>query len=1434
MYSKGGGYLLKYLNSDMNSENKDVEQFDTETNKNGFGGKGTKIGNDSETNNKGERQSSFLDSNVQEKFETYLKDIKELGKDLGLDDKIKGEVDLKTDRMNPESVITNDYLKDYIKDVENNPTQHMEFLNTKEVLSDIGVEKKDGLFVDSKGNMLNDYIVTAVNIENILSDNDFKIEKDKDEIVVYKDDKESDRITVNDDITEKEILEQIKDSDTFKDIEREFNIDNGLDGCADFREKLQDIIDKDSNYANLKDLSRNLDDSIDRYKNHTEKLDKLLEDADKQSSFSKRDVFKGYNNLKIMIECQKSGIKYQGEYVTKTDIVMGAFEWVFKTDILETLISRVILACVDQITSKDDLEKFKTNGYVDNDTKDSVEKENVESVDNADNGMTSLSDNDKVEKSDDDLKKNNIDKDSVTIGGTTISKDDVLRNPIDRTTGNEVEIKGKNGEIVSPKEIKVSIHGIDIDKRTIVPSFRQIDKIGDDRKYSALLTDKGQLISKIPVAVDKDGNVKNNFDKASGDKITTGGYVVIDTDKSVYLTDARFKVREVLEKGSSPVEKNSFLEIKTGNLGGSAVESRSIQDITKPDISQEDRIKVNEKFNAAVDKVFDNIGKEFNSEDLKDKIESLNNIKESSNDTEKNEIEQAKDKIENVLDKISHISNESGIDTDKKVEVIRDYNELKNDVSYSDKYQDRIDKDKIEQIRNSDDVDKDKKVSEIIDKQADKLEVSYEDKENLKDLIGEKDISKVLSADFKDEKAKDFAIDNLSYKVRDYIDNTNGDTGKLTDIKEKVDNSIFSDKFSKEVNAKIETYSKYDNEGRLEKTEYYDKNGDVEKVGTYNYDTDGKYVEVVEDRDGNKEISYHYEDKDNFDCKDRVEYFDTSNDTDTPDRIDHYVNNEDDKSFNIEKYNIDKDGTQHLTEIDKYDSNASLNTVEKYDSENKISEIEKYTSSIDGEDIKTNIEKYTYDDDGKINSVEKFNIDKDNTEVYIGKDEYSYNEDGTYEIEHIDNEDNVISVDKFDKYGNLIENDESDNVEREVADWKDIVDSIKEDLQDKIPDDKIDAVIRGLDKNSESIMDKFDNRVDKEKEGLAAKVIVSAMDSIGVDYSKSNKQISNFVSKVPEVIERGMQGKSYTNNQLADNDKLKEALSEYNKDVEVSKNDSVDLKTLENEYNIVIDPMTNEQYFSTDEPEKVADAIVSDYIDKIGTIDANMTFSDVIDKIPCSDGSIKDISPENINDKLDMFAKALGNCVDGKSPDKVALAVNDLAVGIQSVGQAVEKFVNCAEDKVDYVKVNMVVNEVENKIGDTLETIYGNDIDFDSENINDVEIKVTDLLKDVVDMVLPPENMEVREEIFNKIDGLVSADSNEFNDFANKLSELTKDEIMPAVDTAYDNVDIYVDDLTNYEGYIEDVYDDYDFDDNVEHDDNWYENDPFGNYDIDV
>ena len=494
----------------------------------------------------------------------------------------------------------------------------------------------------------------------------------------------------------------------------------------------------------------------------TDKADRINSAIDKSNNYAHLDrhnVFKQYNDLKLMVIAKENDLPLNGKYVTKGEIFMSAYRLINGLNIDSIILSALeqYLDHIEGIDNADDLERYHRTGFLD-------KIDNNDVTFSLDNG-TVLSANDTIDQHDKKIGSvKAVDLDGVKLGGVEIT---------DKNGRFNIVTDDRNHAVVDGK-VTVAINGFisKDEKNTLSSDFvskmTYTDKNGNEkiRGIDSPVVVGYKIIdieNKKTETVDVRGNhicgenLKIDFYKLKLDteqKYLISSKIESDIEK---LTNA---LADKLEPDSKDIEKeNNDIEKRIENID-------SILNDEKSSISSDDKQKL-ESIRDELEKDKTVLSADKGNSD-KDRIESSERKNEvCQKDHSESEIE-SKHKLETAWNKI-----EAAIEKESKGQVSKDDidNAKKEYIEKSDLS--RSDKDSLIKNFSRDPKDTDDKIKSI----------TFEDKKAVSDVVGKiysKDLEGTSKDDFESEIFKkasdpdyDFKSDNIERTDRNEIENEN-------------------------------------------------------------------------------------------------------------------------------------------------------------------------------------------------------------------------------------------------------------------------------------------------------------------------------------------------------------------------------------------------------------------------------------------------------------------------------------------------------------------------------------------------------------------------------------------------------------------------------------------------------------------------------------
>lgn len=972
----------------------------------------------------------------------------------------------------------------------------------------------------------------------------------------------------------------------------EFNIDDDDKICLTQNNEIIEVVDSslddinsDRINASIGDLSiddikeKLLDQKIDVgaleeklriTKADADKIETKIERAENRSYLSKHNFFKQYDRLDIMLTAKKYDMKFEGGYVTKTEIFIQAIK-VFNADIFNGLLEIALYKILDHIESKEDFERYKETGSVDkpesnNDVINSNIDNNNDTVERNSNDATSNTESgtDNVDVINNKDKPDN-DKVTVKIGDFEIDKS----TKIDLKEG---KLNNGDGKSIDIADVKGKIGNIEVSGDTWKNKKDGTDRYGINivrgQHGEALVKDK--IVLEVKGRIEKTGLddksaevLKSGTDKAGNDRYlgidrdTTVGYVIYDpkADKSEYL-DCRFKhiAGEYLGVDNSDLrfsKDQETLQTKDGTdykLDINIVDKFTdefIEKISPSDTEIKDKIdSINERITEL--------------EEIENKV-SLSDDEKSEIDGKISELEDSKNELESFL---------SSDDNDKTVPERIEMAEHKSEICNSDIEPTKAEndhKDEIEKIK----LNKIESKIEIKEKEVETRGIEN-DKRELSDLRKEYIDNSSLNEEDK-ATLREAVRDDIKDFDKNISDKEINDKEKCAEVVQKIYGRDIEKNPDAEFKSDICNTAKENVKSEIEakKEEFEIKKSDIENIKS-KYDTEFKitkdYIKDLENRPKDLENRPNTEINKDKDGKiDSITFIEK----------DTFKSDKSDKEYQVEKTTILTFDNEKLTitselEVDgekieiensketlidgyqEYEKDGKLDHAETYDIYGKISKDEHF-----GENGFP--EKVDYYKDGKIDHTEHRNQDNkiENIEHFdkdgnlSSKDVCVYDKNGEIDYtEHRDNDNKLISVE--------FEHTKEENIESGIND------AIKKLKDDPVVKDKGDAVADVLNKHKEDISKVFADKVSTPPDpALVSKVIVETVHNSGVDFDKKSSQIKGFLETNPieKGIEKGFDGKNINGQQLAKDNPLKIACDE----IKITSSSVGDVEKTENE-----------------------------------------------------------------------------------------------------------------------------------------------------------------------------------------------------------------------------------------------------------------------------
>ena len=932
-----------------------------------FAHRGINVGNDAKSNVVGDRREFFKDSNIQEKMQPTIDSI---AKHIdALDGTALYKKDLeqynedKTYSRPSVSELTAAFAEDFIERTENN----IEFLEESIDVFKTAQEQPEKAgeliinpnqsFLDKNGIERHDdgtFSKNGVEIDGDLvrfafSKTDYDtIEIENNEAVILQD---GERVEID----EEEFA-------TFKEMVHEYYPEMFSDQPEKFDSlisSMQDSIEfKKSEVEELKKDLEQLKSEIAVNKELGEDVDSKLESADDRAHLGagRLNTFNTWDRLELMYTAYKNDFKFEGGYVTKTELFMTAYTFT-RTNLFESLLETALYKVLDHIETREDFERYKNTGSVDKPEGDPIEKPD---------GIPA----DTIEKAQ-DIDSEEQDKgrsDSVVkVGGLEITdKTEIHSSTVDGKKQNDVF---NNGEKIDAGEIKafgVTAFGTRVDRRG---NEHEVDNFVKN-EFGRILTSDNKVIIGVPVMIDKgtitedDSRVlkhgTRNGEKIAGvDHPIFGAYIVVDKN-GVDITDSSMKTIYSDKIGQEGKEANvNIYDMDIRGVQRSILDNDALSDNTRTTLSE-----------TAINSMERGIAKdiEAKSNEIESRIETLRELRSDVPDTVKPDIDL---KISRLQDALSTLKETGGDRMESRAAKIVAFERVNNDETLFEKIdnEDRIREDKTDKEQDiletritdnsilmnverdegrvtitsegkSSEFDIDAAEKSLVEdriKYVENSDMDSEDKQKLSSIIEDSGrfadtIEEIKAADFKDKEKADKVIATI-YKAdierSDRLDISDPRKADLSgtafeDIKDSGKDSIAS--LSKEYASaelridRIDNTSvtyKLDENADIESKQEYDENGKLIDNETDNNDVEQNET-VTDDNIENTEAEAVVNEDESVETA--VDDTQTADDTDLP--------NENDRSQAIDK-GIEqfKDELKERIPEDKY--NAVDNGIEK-------------------------------------------------------------------------------------------------------------------------------------------------------------------------------------------------------------------------------------------------------------------------------------------------------------------------------------------------------------------------------------------------------------------------------------------------------------------------------------------------------------------------
>lgn len=1119
-----------------------------------------------------------------------------------------------------------------------------------------------------------------------------------------------------------------------------------------------------------------LEEKLRITKADADKIETKIERAENRSYLSKHNFFKQYDRLDIMLTAKKYDMKFEGGYVTKTEIFIQAIK-VFNADIFNGLLEIALYKILDHIESKEDFERYKETGSVDkpesnNDVINSNIDNNNDAVERNSNAATSNTESgtDNVDVINNKDKPEN-DKVTVKIGDFEIDKStkiDLKEGKLNNGDGKSIDIadvKGRIGNIEvsgdtwKNKKDGTDRYGINIVRGQHGEALVK-DKIVLEVKGKI---DKGTELNSGNAEVLKTGTDQKGNDRYLGiDREATVGYVVYDpkTDRTEYL--------------------NCKFEHIAGEKFG--IDSSDLRFSKDQSTLQDDRLDYN-----VVDKFTDKFIEKISPSDteIKDKIESinekiteLNDIKDSVDlsDTEKTELDEKISELESEKQEL-----ESFLQPDKdpkteeeKIELAEhksekcnsDIKETQTEKDHKDDI-DKIKSDKIESriiafektIEKTNTADNRRELSELRKEYINNSSLSDKDKATLSAAIRDKiegsdgfdiqvlnkdfdnkekcseivqkiygrDIEKSPDTDFRSDICND-AKDNIKSEIEIREKEIEAKKADIEDIKKEYSSQIevtsdYIEKLKAQNNAEV-IYNK-DNKDQIERATKIDKETfvsdktdnkyeiDKETTFTFDYDKGLIHIESTLKIDGE-------ESKDSYECRIPLSENQEKIETGINDAIDKL---KDDPELKGKGDIIAKNIVDHKEEISKVFENKAVDRPNPESVSNVIVEavhnlgidVNRKESKIKGFLNNNPIEKTIEKGfDGK--NINDQPLAKDNP-LKIACDEIKITSSSVGDVEKPENgnTDNQKYVDIW----NNLEGTEKDKIDA----VGNIIDNVLQNAVDngEIGPDQKDTVKLQM----QMEMGELRNDNDSSKN---AEIFADALSEIN-----DNKEIpisaDSFVQSLE--IENSKEPKAITTSDTLD------PINNITQDSDLqSLQDDLTVKFIEGDYD------------------------ATDYLGCMMAFEGEPT--DMEDGSKYNPYTSNNII-ENIDERIDDSLSAIARYAE-KNPDNVDQIAGAIVKIAESSTDSLCKIAEKTDTKISFTdlsedKKTEIIEATYNKIEMAIERIYdveieNKDVDIKEmspdqvdKNIDEAQNQVINVVSAIVDIIVPKEDSEIKDKI---------------------------------------------------------------------------------------
>lgn len=1314
---------------------------------------------------------------------------------------------------------------------------------TKTYLSELNVNEVDGNFYfkdENNSDILIDKEYLFLALKEATEEVSFQINDDGNVILVDKNENE----IIIDNYDEK-IASLEKSDDIYKE---------GLNVAKDqLEDKIEQLQSSPKEMIDISDLSSKLDSVKDKAK----EIDSIIEKGDNYSHLSRTNFFKEYAKVERMMLAREYGMKFEGGYVTKTEIFLELRK-LANSGIIEGLLEIALYKVLDHIESKEDFERYKETGTVDKpENNNDVTGSNVDNdTDNTDKNNVATNTGSTVEKESGTDNKDKPDNDKITvkIGNFEIDKTtkiDLKEGKLQNGDGKSIDIadvKGKIGNIEVSGNTWKSKDGTDRYGVNIVRGQHGEALIKDKIVLEVKgKIDKGIELNSGNAEVLKTGTDKTGNDRYLGiDREATMGYVVYDpqTDKSEYL--------------------NCKFEHIAGEKFG--IETSDLRLSKDQSTLQDDRLDYN-----VVDKFTDKFIEKISPSDteIKDKIDSinekiieLNDIKDNVDlsDTEKTELdekilelESEKQELESFLqpDKDPKTEEEKIELAEHKSEICNsDIKETQTEKDHKDDI-DKIKSDKIESriiaiektIEKTDTADNRKELSELRKEYIDNSSLSDKDKATLSAAIRD-DIKgfdiQVSNKDFDNkekcseivqkiygreiEKTPDITLrsdicndakDSIKNEIEAKKEEIEAKKADIEDIKKEYGSQIevtsdYIDNLKTQNNAEI-TYNK-DNKDQIEQIVIIDKESfksdktgneykiDKETILTFEHDKGSIHIESTLKIDGE-------ESKDSYECRIPLSDNQDKIETGINDAIDKIKNDPDLKGKGEAVATIVEN---HKEEISKVFESKAIDRPDP-ESVSKIIIEAIHSSGVDFGRKESQIKGFLEN-----NPIER-TIEKGFDGKNINGQQLAKDNPLKIACEEIKITDTSV---------NDVSNSESENLDNQkYADiWNNLVGTEK---------DKIDAVGHIIDGILQNAVNNGDIEPN-EKDNIAINIQLEMTDLDLKNDSESNAKIfSDAMSKMDSDTNIPISAEQFT-----------ETLKEYAIETKNDPTEQVTNKDTPNEY---IELPKIDSYTDKTDLEEKQNNLTTAYIE--GNFEAADYLTNIMsdkDEAVDDDGVAYNTALvngdggiiENIDQRIDAALDSIARYAE-KNPDNADQIAGAIVKIAEVSTDSLCKIAETANNKISLSelpkdKQEEIIRATYNKIETAIEKIYDveinkNDIDINeatSDQIDAAENQVINVVSAIVDIIVPKEDTDVKDKIEAALQEAKTCKSSNDpvtarKEFLEKVSANLESITDKLSDHIKDNVDFDLDNVSHESDEPKDVEHDnpYDNNDNIDEDD---------------